>query len=597
MAQEYNTFHIYDRSAPTMPVELGHCTMGPYTDPWIRDMAVLGDAVYLASYWAGVGVINIANPTTPFQEATLEPEDARSVDLSGDLLLAVFQDGLRVFSVGDPHHPQWLGTDAFYGNDPGDVVSAGSYACIPQGSSGVRVITVGEPAAPTTVARFDSGGTSHRNAVVGNLLYVAALSSGLNIFDVSNPVTPALVGNVTTGDDVANVTVSGNYAYLGNGGQGLQMVDVSDPSQPRLAGRYFQSDGPCTDVALQGSYAYVAQNGLKVVSLENPALPLHLGWWQHTGWPSWQAVAVQGDYAYMPDVEQSGGIRAISVEDPTAPTPVGFVQTYADALSLSCSGHLLYVADGNLRIIDITDHQSMWLVSGLATPGDATDLFVADTLIYVADGEAGLQIVVASDPAHPRTVGNFVPPGKAQGVCVSASRAYVAAGPAGLVIVDVSDPASPVFLGQHDTPGNAWRVAVSGDYALVTDRHGGLQVVNVSVPSTPYLYTAASYGTGSFFYDLAVSGNQLVVATADELLVLQMEVYTGAYLVGDVNADSTITSSDVVYLVNFVFKGGPQPLANYRSGDVDCNGQINSSDVIRLVNYVFKSGEVPECGP
>jgi hypothetical protein len=30
--------------------------------------------------------------------------------------------------------------------------------------------------------------------------------------------------------------------------------------------------------------------------------------------------------------------------------------------------------------------------------------------------------------------------------------------------------------------------------------------------------------------------------------------------IGDVNADCRITSSDIIYLVNFVFKGGAAPL-------------------------------------
>jgi hypothetical protein len=171
----------------------------------------------------------------------------------------------------------------------------------------------------------------------------------------------------------------------------------------------------------------------------------------------------------------------------------------------------------------------------------------------------------------------------------------VAAGPAGLAIVDVSDPHSPSLLGQHDTPGNARRVKISGDYAVVADQDGGVQVINVSNPATTHLYTAASYNTRSAVQNLSVDGNHLVVATGDELQVLSFDVYSGSYLVGDPNADSTVTSADVIYLVNFVFKGGPQPLINYRAGDVDCNGPINSADLIRLVNYVFKGGAAPGC--
>lgn len=62
---------------------------------------------------------------------------------------------------------------------------------------------------------------------------------------------------------------------------------------------------------------------------------------------------------------------------------------------------------------------------------------------------------------------------------------------------------------------------------------------------------------------------------------------------GDVNANGTITSADVIALVNYVFKGGPPPLPIAEAGDVNCDGNITSSDIIYLVNYVFKSAAAP----
>jgi hypothetical protein len=65
-------------------------------------------------------------------------------------------------------------------------------------------------------------------------------------------------------------------------------------------------------------------------------------------------------------------------------------------------------------------------------------------------------------------------------------------------------------------------------------------------------------------------------------------------LTGDVNASGDITSGDIVYLVNYVFKGGAVPLPVEAAGDADCSGQVMSADVIRLVNFTFKSG-IPPC--
>lgn len=62
---------------------------------------------------------------------------------------------------------------------------------------------------------------------------------------------------------------------------------------------------------------------------------------------------------------------------------------------------------------------------------------------------------------------------------------------------------------------------------------------------------------------------------------------------GDVNVSGSITSSDIIVLVNYVFKGGATPSPCAAAGDVNCSGAITSADLIGLVNYVFKAGTPP----
>lgn len=64
-------------------------------------------------------------------------------------------------------------------------------------------------------------------------------------------------------------------------------------------------------------------------------------------------------------------------------------------------------------------------------------------------------------------------------------------------------------------------------------------------------------------------------------------------LMGDVNANASITSSDLIYLVNYVFKSGPDPLPERSVADVNCSGGLGGADIIYLVNYLFKSGAEP----
>jgi hypothetical protein len=64
-------------------------------------------------------------------------------------------------------------------------------------------------------------------------------------------------------------------------------------------------------------------------------------------------------------------------------------------------------------------------------------------------------------------------------------------------------------------------------------------------------------------------------------------------MTGDVNLSLSLTSADIIYLVNFVFKGQAVPMPCEASGDVNCSGTVTSADIIYMVNHVFKGQAAP----
>ncbi|HOP06476.1 MAG TPA: hypothetical protein PLF13_04205 [candidate division Zixibacteria bacterium] len=61
--------------------------------------------------------------------------------------------------------------------------------------------------------------------------------------------------------------------------------------------------------------------------------------------------------------------------------------------------------------------------------------------------------------------------------------------------------------------------------------------------------------------------------------------------VGDVNADNSIDIRDVVYLVEYMFLNGPEPLPSVWSGNFNCDASpIDISDLVSLVNWMFQQG-------
>lgn len=66
------------------------------------------------------------------------------------------------------------------------------------------------------------------------------------------------------------------------------------------------------------------------------------------------------------------------------------------------------------------------------------------------------------------------------------------------------------------------------------------------------------------------------------------------FLRGDANNDAEIAVSDVVYIIGYLFKGGPAPNPMI-AGDANCDGQVTISDAVYLIIYLFKGGPPPEC--
>ena len=60
------------------------------------------------------------------------------------------------------------------------------------------------------------------------------------------------------------------------------------------------------------------------------------------------------------------------------------------------------------------------------------------------------------------------------------------------------------------------------------------------------------------------------------------------------NGDGTINVGDAVYVINYVFKNGPQPTPWTKcNGDANGDCACNVGDAVYIINYVFKNGPAP----
>ncbi len=65
-------------------------------------------------------------------------------------------------------------------------------------------------------------------------------------------------------------------------------------------------------------------------------------------------------------------------------------------------------------------------------------------------------------------------------------------------------------------------------------------------------------------------------------------------LCGDANNTGTINISDAVYVINYIFGGGPSPNP-ICLGDANGTGSVNISDAVYIINFIFGGGPTPRC--
>lgn len=131
---------------------------------------------------------------------------------------------------------------------------------------------------------------------------------------------------------------------------------------------------------------------------------------------------------------------------------------------------------------------------------------------------------------------------------------------------------------------------VSYQLQVSTDSTFATVAINVS-NLTANTYTNSTPLTGGKTYYCRVKATDAATNTSGFTLPQRFHTKK-AFLCGDADGNGTVNVSDVVYLIAFVFAGGPapNPLA---AGDVDCSGILNVSDVVYLISYVFAGGAVP----
>lgn len=103
--------------------------------------------------------------------------------------------------------------------------------------------------------------------------------------------------------------------------------------------------------------------------------------------------------------------------------------------------------------------------------------------------------------------------------------------------------------------------------------------------------TGSATESGSFSFTVQVTDYNSVTDSKE----VSLEVTPASYVYGDAGGDGVTNISDCVYIIAYVFSGGPAPTPMV-AGDANGDCVVGVSDVVYLVAYIFGGGPAPVAG-
>jgi choice-of-anchor B domain-containing protein len=304
-----------------------------------------------------------------------------------------------------------------------EVWGVGDYAYLGSDRSGrgIAIFNIADPANPQYITQY--AGTEMEDVEVykigtrtigffGSDVSPPTSGTGVDIVDLSNPSAPTMLSRVNGTDGghnkVHTLSVSGNHLYTVDNNIGsysaadfVKIFDVSDPENPQ-----FVNSLPVTtptgdliashEVVALGDRIYVASKGsssstdgwVHIFDVSNPASPFLLkafesGARTHTVWPT-----DDGNTIIVAEERLDGNVKIYDVSmineanDPNTPVLLKTLNGKTGASDVNIN---------NVPVDSYTPHHP----------------FVKGNLLFLSWYEAGLQVFNITDPANPVHVGAF----------------------------------------------------------------------------------------------------------------------------------------------------------------------------------------------
>jgi len=278
-------------------------------------------------------------------------------NLSTYAFIADGTSGLQIVNVTNPASPSYISSY----NTAGTAIAVYSalfngsqYAFISDGIQGLVILDVTNVTLPVhdTTLYFQNDKVLTSFVDVSNgVLYIGTYYGNIYLFNISNlPNSVSLISSYTTPlDNIMGIYVSNGIAYIAERSIGIELINVSNPSNPQNISNY-DTPGYSYDVVVGGNYAYIADaSSLYVVDITNPFNPVFAGMYAEQN-ATYFGVSLNYPYQVF-TADYDYGVETLGLGVPSSPAQVGYYNTNGFAINLAYYNGKIFVADGSDGLI------------------------------------------------------------------------------------------------------------------------------------------------------------------------------------------------------------------------------------------------------
>lgn len=564
--------YIYNVAAPDAPVLAGSYSAGI---AMARGVAVSGSYALVvdfsftntggnygweATYDCALRVLDVSDPANPTLAATFaldsataypygqtsDQQDPIGIAVDGNYAYVAERGaGLRVVNWTDGFAPSngagavaAVLSNAEGGNQGNAHAYAVSlrdgYAYAAMDYYGIMIVDIGAPGAPVRVSNDSYFANGRIRAIEANgaWLFTTSLDLGLQIFRRDDPEAPRRLRN-TPLSYPTTLAVNGAVAYLYSAYAYTHAVIDMNLPLGLVDTAFIATSGLCRDVAVEGSYAYVADGaaGLRIFDVSDQAAPVQLSTVSKAGAEAID-VKVFGEIAFVRYYKDYYSLSMYDVSDPANPAFLS-EQWIPYCRGYAASGDYLYTTDYHwgLQIYDIGNPAAPALAKTIDSSAQINDIAISRGYAIVADSTLGALVYDIREPLNAYIVSS-VQIKDCEDLCADDTGLIASSFFYDANVCDISDPEEPTQVLEFGiAPRLGLGVALSGNYAFANSYVNGgtpdmsITIVDVSRIGKPWLVADLRTATKSgdiYSNGIAVSGGYLYQATGDGLRIYSM---------------------------------------------------------------------------